>query len=118
MKRMTKVLSLLLVFVVLGGCTSGWGEKSTIHEDGWYSFWITSERQITFTNPNEQSVVTYVIKPRDIPINMESTDVSVATIDEYGVVTAIGPGTCEIRFEVGTLDIGLRETSIHVICDF
>ena len=119
MKRIIKALSFLLIPTVLAGCAPGWGEPSTIHEDGGFSFWFTGDGQITFTSPGEQSVITYHLNPRDIPIVIRSTDESVAVIDEYNVVTAVGPGECEIEAEVGNLEIGIVEnTSIHVSCVF
>ena len=119
MKRMITALALLLVLVFLAGCTFDWGGPGSIYEDNHFSFWLTSGTQITFTKPGEQSVITYRLNPRDIPIVIRSTDESVAVIDEYNVVTAVGPGECEIEAEVGNMEIGMvKKTSIHVICDF
>lgn len=119
MKQCLSCLFLLLALVLLTGCAPGWGKSSTIHEGGGFSFWFTGDGQITFTSPGEQSVITYHLTPRDIPIIIRSTDESVATIDENNVVTAVGPGECEIEAEVGNLEIGIvQNTSIHVNCDF
>lgn len=119
MKRMVTALALLLALGMLAGCGSGWGEPAARERtEGGFSFWLTGDGSMTFSEPGEQAVITYHMNPRDIPITWESTDESVAVVGENCVVTAVGPGTCEIRYTAGYEEIGIMEGRVLVTCDW
>ncbi len=44
----------------------------------------------------ETKPLSLTLKPSDLPMHWESDDNSIATVNEEGVVTAVGPGTTNI----------------------
>jgi len=59
-----------------------------------------SEDSITLEE-NEKSTPTYVVSPQqELDLEFSSSDEAVATVNEFGEVTAIGAGTCTITVNV------------------
>lgn len=87
-------------------------ENEIYSSDYVYQFFLHSN-DLSFSEPGDQIELKYILKPVDAQIIWSTDDPSVATVDEYGVVTAVGPGTCELTAIAG--DITVRTT---ITCEF
>lgn len=104
---MTKATYKCLVFVILAaallglvGCGQIGGAASTTRDGGYLSFFL-NDTDVTLTAPETQYTMTYKLQPTDAQIRWSSDDETVATVDESGIVTAVGPGKCNITATVG-----------------
>lgn len=71
--------------------------------------------ELVFTQPGEAAGIIPVITPEDLNAVFAFTvaDESVATVDETGIVTAVGGGTTTVTITSGSLTC-----DVSVICDF
>lgn len=78
-------------------------------------FKVTGSEYPFLYSRGETTEVVYVIEPSDARkhINWESSDETVATVSEYGVISARRGGSCVIT---GTC--GDKEIKVYVTCDF
>lgn len=116
MKKLISFLPMLIILVMFSGCSAGWGEPTTSPKGGGYQFHLNSG-DMAFSKTGEQAVIQFTLKPRDIPTTWESADETVATVDEYNVVTAVGAGECDIQYSVGDSRSGITRGSFHVVCN-
>lgn len=115
MKKHMTLLTVMLIILAFSACSSGWGEPTTVREGGGYRFDLTSG-DMYFSEPGEQKLIQFMLKPKDIPTTWESSDENVATVDEYYVVTAVGSGECDITYTVGDKQSGITKGTFHVVC--
>lgn len=78
-------------------------------------FKVTGAEYITLYSRGETTEVVYVIDPSDAKdsIQWESSDETVATVSDYGVITARRGGTCTVTGTCGDASI-----TVYVTCDF
>ena len=78
-------------------------------------FKITGAEYITLYSRGETTEVVYVIDPSDAKnsIEWESSDETIATVSDYGVITARRGGTCTVTGTCGDASI-----TVYVTCDF
>lgn len=86
--------------------------NATYASEAVYRFHLHS-LDLSFSEPGAQAVLKYTLQPVDAQIIWSTDDPSVATVDEYGVVTAVGPGSCEL-----TGIAGYTTVKTTIICDF
>lgn len=82
MKKYMAVLISVLIIAGFTACRSGWGEPTTVHEGGGYQFHLTSG-DMCFSEPGEQKLIQFMLKPKDIPTTWESSDENVAIVEAY-----------------------------------
>lgn len=109
---MTVAGVILAMFVVVFTMTGEKTRKEPTPELETYSFFL-HDSDFLFTRPWEQKVLTYTLKPVDAKIWWSTDDESVAYVDEYEVLTAVGPGTCTLKAVSGDITI-----ECTVTCDF
>lgn len=70
--------------------------------------------EIALSNTGDGHLINYTLSPADCTetVSFTSSDPDVATVDEYGKITAVGPGSATI-----TVKCGAVEEQITVICD-
>lgn len=70
--------------------------------------------EITLSNPGDGYLINYTLSPVDTTeqISFISDAPDVATVDENGKITAVGPGNAVI-----TVTCGSASSEIHVVCD-
>jgi hypothetical protein len=121
-KALKKLLVLLLTIVFsvfLVSCAAASTEVA-----GYIQFYVTSDQSISFSSAGEKFVVTYSLQPKDAEIQWRTDDETVATVDENGVITAVGHGKCTIYARIGTMTSegqvwdSYVESKITVSCDF
>ena len=78
-------------------------------------FKVTGADDMTFFSRGETAEIVYVVEPAEAKsaIVWESSDDTIATVNEYGVISARRGGNCTIT---GTC--GDQSVSVNVICDF
>lgn len=78
-------------------------------------FKVTGTEYIIMYSRGETTEVVYVIDPSDAKshIKWESSDETIATVDDYGVISARRGGTCTITGTCGDASI-----TVYVTCDF
>lgn len=78
-------------------------------------FKVTGAEYITLYSRGETAEVVYVIDPSDAKnsIEWESSDETIATVSDYGVITARRGGTCTVTGTCGDASI-----TVYVTCDF
>lgn len=78
-------------------------------------FKVTGTEYIILYSRGETTEVVYVIDPSDAKshIKWESSDETIATVDDYGVISARRGGTCTITGTCGDASI-----KVYVTCDF
>ena len=78
-------------------------------------FKVTGAEYITLYSRGETTEVVYVIDPSDAKnsIQWESSDETIATVSDYGVITARRGGTCTVTGTCGDASI-----TVYVTCDF
>lgn len=78
-------------------------------------FKVTGAEYITLYSRGETTEVVYVIDPSDAKssIQWESSDETIATVSDYGVITARRGGTCTVTGTCGNASI-----TVYVTCDF
>ena len=78
-------------------------------------FKVTGADDMTFFSRGETAEIVYVVEPAEAKsaIVWESSDDTIATVSEYGVISARRGGNCTIT---GTC--GDQSVSVNVICDF
>ena len=78
-------------------------------------FKVTGTEYIIMYSRGETTEVVYVIDPSDAKshIKWESSDETIATVDDYGVIAARRGGTCTITGTCGDASI-----TVYVTCDF
>ena len=78
-------------------------------------FKVTGAEYITLYSRGETTEVVYVIDPSDAKssIQWESSDETIATVDDYGVIAARRGGTCTVTGTCGDASI-----TVYVTCDF
>ena len=99
-------------------------DSSSINPTEWVEFWLESDNDVTLHSFHETYRIMYHLKPKDAEIHWESTDEKIATVDDYGVVTAVGVGKCTIIAEVGMVTetgqtgTGGLTSSVNICCKF
>ncbi len=92
-------------------------EEESVEEDGVQvtKFNITGANSMTFTARGDTAEIVYVISPEDAQwdIVWESSDDTIATVNNAGVITARRGGSCTITGSCGGLEV-----SVEVICSF
>lgn len=97
-------------------------DKNLAYPDSYIQFWF-SDTPSTFTQPGEKFQIKYSLRPVDAEIHW-STDDEAAAVDEHGIVTAVGPGSCNITATVGAVTENgqiwdsYTTSTIEVTCDF
>lgn len=78
-------------------------------------FKVTGAEYITLYSRGETTEVVYVIDPSDAKnsIQWESSDETIATVSDYGVISARRGGTCTVTGTCGDASI-----TVYVTCDF
>ncbi len=78
-------------------------------------FKVTGAEYITLYSRGETTEVVYVIDPSDAKnsIQWESSDETIATVNDYGVISARRGGTCTVTGTCGDASI-----TVYVTCDF
>ena len=78
-------------------------------------FKVTGAEYLTLYSRGETSEVVYIIDPSDAKssIQWESSDETIATVNDYGVIAARRGGTCTVT---GTC--GDKSIKVYVTCDF
>ena len=78
-------------------------------------FKVTGAEYITLYSRGETTEVVYVIDPSDAKRNIEwkSSDETIATVSDYGVISARRGGTCTVTGTCGDASI-----TVYVTCDF
>lgn len=84
---------------------------------------MNQDLEIHFTEPGQTYCIDYTVKPSNAEVSFISNNYDVAYSNGVGVVTAAGPGMCEIRVVVGYRygDELLQEREVGTIvvtCDF
>ena len=109
---MTFIAVVLSLFVFVCSMTA----EKTDHEPQrsltTYKFFLHGSDYV-FTEPGEQIVLKYTLQPVDAEIQWSTDDENVAYVNEYEVLTAVGPGICTLKAVSGSTTI---ET--QVTCDF
>lgn len=86
--------------------------NATYASEAVYRFHLHS-LDLSFSEPGAQAVLKYTLQPVDAQVIWSTDDPSVATVDEYGVVTAVGPGSCEL-----TGIAGYTTVKTTIVCEF
>jgi hypothetical protein len=124
MKKIKKILVWTLMLVLaFSGCAYDAEDELTA---GYLNFNFTNvdSQGVEFSEAGEQFLVTYRLRPKDAEILWESNDETVATVDEDGVITAVGPGECTIVATIGMMTANGQvwdsyvESEIDVSCNF
>lgn len=78
-------------------------------------FKVTGAEYITLYSRGETTEVVYIIDPSDAKRNIEwkSSDETIATVSDYGVISARRGGTCTVTGTCGDASI-----TVYVTCDF
>ena len=123
MRKKHQIILALLTFCLilnLSGCIQ---DKKLAYSDSYIQFYFTSG-QPTFSQPGEQVMIGYFLQPIDAKIHWSTDDESIATVDEHGIVTAMGPGSCNVTATVGAVTENgqvwdsYTTSTIEVTCDF
>lgn len=85
-------------------------------------FRMNGDDRITLTEAGEQYVISYTLKPSNASIEFHSNNQNVATVNQKGVITAVGDGVCRITMNIGYFEatgfVRTVETAeITVNCD-
>ena len=123
---MKKILITLLlcICVLLQGCGASKAADTTSQGAAWIEFWLECGESLTLDAPDEQTQIMYHLKPGDADIHWTSSDETVATVDAYGVVTAVGAGKCTVTAEVGMVTSAGQDWSsvitseVQIRCEF
>lgn len=100
-------LSAILCLLLLTGCTISTPSSSIEPETVVPKHIKLSDLSLDMIVGGEEKRVTFTVTPEDAVVESftwSSTDQTVATVDEIGVVTAVGEGECTLRL---TLDTGI-----------
>ncbi len=123
MHKIRQILMLLFIFLLIFCLCSCMQDQNLAYPSSYIQFWFT-DTPSTLTQPGEKFQIKYNLQPVDAEIRWNSDNNDVAVIDEYGVVTAVGPGTCNITATVGDVTENgqvwdsYTECSTAVTCDF
>lgn len=116
------IAGFMVLLVVLCGCgASSRSDSSAL--GGYVEFWLQTP-EVTLNAESETALVKYHLKPTDAEIRWRSTDEAVATVDDTGMVTAVGPGECTVIAEVGMMTKDGQDWDSYVsreakvFCDF
>lgn len=92
-------------------------EEESVEEDGVQvtKFNITGADSMTFTARGDTAEIVYVISPEEAEwdIVWESSDDTIATVNNAGVITARRGGSCTVTGTCGDFEV-----SVEVICSF
>jgi hypothetical protein len=124
MKKVKKIFvwTLMLVLAFSGCAYNAEEELATGYLN--FNFTNVDSHGVEFSEVGEQFLVTYRLQPTDAEILWQSEDETVATVDEYGVITAVGPGKCTIVATIGMMTANGQiwdsyvEHVIEVSCNF
>lgn len=123
MRKIRPISTLLFIFLLILALCSCMQDQNLAHPSSYIQFWFT-DTPSTLTQLDEKFQIKYSLQPVDTGIRWSSDNDDIAVVDEYGVVTAVGPGTCNITATVGDVTEdgqvwdSYTECSTAVTCDF
>lgn len=96
-KRLFSIVSIILVVLfVLSGCTN----QSDNPTGGEYKLNVRSPKVQEIKIGEVSSAILYNVKPSGTEVTFTSSDTSVLTVDKYGEVTAVAPGTATVTVAI------------------